>query len=157
MLAQDLPGNHRGGRSRLFGGSFLLEGCSGGICSTRIDFQLGTNAADTNGSNRQMEGCWQKNSDVGSSSWSAGGLAIPGSCPVIARKTTGGHPHSTRRKRPGTRVYRGYPQHSMKNAPKMHSDITVAKVVVHISCADCHGAVIQPSSAVGACNQNLSQ
>ena len=51
----------------------------------------------------------------------------------------------------------GYPQHSMKNAPKMHSDITVAKVVVHISCADCHGAVIQPSSAVGACNQNLSQ
>ena len=107
VLAQDLPGNHRGGRSRLFGGSFLLEGCSGGICSTRIDFQLGTNAADTNGSNRQREGCWQKNSDAGSSSWSADGLAIPGSCPVIARKTTGGHPHSTRRKRPGTRVYRG--------------------------------------------------
>jgi hypothetical protein len=60
VLAQDLPGNHRGGRSRFFGSGFLWEGCAGGICSTRIDFQLGTNAADSNGLKRQREVCWQK-------------------------------------------------------------------------------------------------
>ncbi|CAI8981377.1 hypothetical protein EMIT0194P_60215 [Pseudomonas serbica] len=51
----------------------------------------------------------------------------------------------------------GYPQQTEKNAPKKRSDITVTKELVHISCADCHRAVIQPSNAVGACNQNLSQ
>jgi hypothetical protein len=61
VLAQDLPGNHRGGRSRFFGEGFLLEGCPGGICSTRIDFQLGTNAADTNGLNWLREVYSQKN------------------------------------------------------------------------------------------------
>jgi len=59
------------------------------------------------------------------------------------------------RSRLGRGFCRGYPQLSRKNASKKRCDITATKVLVHISCADCHRAVIQPSNAVGACNQNL--
>ena len=58
-------------------------------------------------------------------------------------------------------LYRGfakvYPQARLQNAPKKRIDITAVKALVHINRADCHLAVIFPSSAVGACNQNLSQ
>ena len=48
VSTQDLPGNHRGGRSR-FSVRLLIKGSwLWGICSARIDLQLGTNAADTN-------------------------------------------------------------------------------------------------------------
>lgn len=50
-----------------------------------------------------------------------------------------------------------YPQVQAKNAPKKRIDITASKVLVHISHGGCHAAVIFPSNAVGACNQNLSQ
>ena len=64
-----------------------VEG-SGGICSTRIDFQLGTNAADSNGLIWQREGGWQKNSMLTPLHRSAAArrcLGQPCSCPKSDR------------------------------------------------------------------------
>ncbi|WP_179054573.1 hypothetical protein [Pseudomonas umsongensis] len=111
VLAQDLPGNHRGGRSRFFGSGFLWEGCAGGICSTRIDFQLGTNAADSNGLKRQREVCWQKILDVRLASSFAYASTSLGNCSIIEHNPTGGH----RWELPGARVLRGVIPNEQEN------------------------------------------
>jgi hypothetical protein len=114
---------------------------TGGICSTRIDFQLGTNAADTNGFNLRKEVCQQKK--------------------VFFRLVAAAKQSNAASRRSaaatGPCASQAYPQAWLQNAPKKCIDITTAKVLVHISCADCHAAVTLASNPVGACNENLSQ
>jgi hypothetical protein len=49
-----MSGNHRGGRS-LFSARYRWMSFGWGICSTRIDFQLGTNGGDANSIALSME------------------------------------------------------------------------------------------------------
>ncbi|WP_220459296.1 hypothetical protein, partial [Pseudomonas sp. MD195_PC81_125] len=60
VLAQDLPGNHRGVVPAFFGEGLLGRRLTVGMCSTGIDFQLGTNAADSNGTSWAMQTLRQK-------------------------------------------------------------------------------------------------
>ena len=156
VLAQDLPGNHRGGRSRFCRWRLLLGKADRGICSTRIDFQLGTNAADTNGLNRRREVCLKKSAEVpvGKSRLSCQGAGL---CPAIAQNPTVDPSVRASQDRPAARVARVYPQTLPKSAPKKRIDITASQVLVHINCAYCHPTVILASTGVGACNENLSQ
>ena len=60
VLAQDLPGNHRGVVPAFFGEGLLGRRLTVGMCSTGIDFQLGTNAADSNETSWTMQTLRQK-------------------------------------------------------------------------------------------------
>ena len=115
------------------------------ICSTRIDFQLGTNAADTNGLSLRMEVCGEKKSNNLGRSPCNGSYSDRWWLSLIGSRSA------------GSRVLPIYPQSSCQNAPKKCIHITAVKVLVHKSCADCNPAVIQASHAVGACIENLSQ
>ena len=159
VLAQDLPGNHRGGRSRFVGEGFSQGRLTGGICSTRIDFQLGTNAADTNGLNGQREACSQKNTGAPADHLrkSCRKMSSAGTGPAIAKKTAVDPRGRWSQDQSVTRVAGFIPRRYRKNAPKKRTDITASQVLVHISCADCHPTVILASPRVGACNENLSQ
>ncbi|WP_440974294.1 hypothetical protein [Pseudomonas koreensis] len=60
VSAQDLPGNHRGVVPAFFGEGLLERRLTVGMCSTGIDFQLGTNAADSNGTSWALQTLRQK-------------------------------------------------------------------------------------------------
>jgi hypothetical protein len=65
VSAEDLPGNHRGVVPAFFGEGLLGRRLTVGMCSTGIDFQLGTNAADSNGTSWAMQTRRQKKISVG--------------------------------------------------------------------------------------------
>lgn len=115
---------------------------TGGICSTRIDFQLGTNAADSNELNGRREALKQNNCHALLTRW------VMGPFPTIGRRSG---------KRLGQGFAKVIPRKCLQNAPKKRIDITAVKVLVHISCADCNRTVIHATTPVGACIENLSQ
>jgi len=132
---------------------------TGGICSTRIDFQLGTNAADTNGLNGRREACSQKNTEVPADHIRkcCRKMSSADTCPAIAQKTAVDPRGRSSQDQSVARVAGFIPRRYRKNAPKKRTDITASQVLVHISCTHCHPTVILASPRVGACNENLSQ
>lgn len=89
----------------------------GGICSTRIDFQLGTNAADSNGLNCRKEVCEPKTSSGITSQVLIGSHDRL----VMAQNPTVGLRRSSGQSKPEPRVWQGLsPDRLTKCAEKAH-------------------------------------
>jgi len=99
----------------LFSVELLFERLTVGMCSTGIDFQLGTNAADTNGSKsfKQMA-CEKRLHPSAGFAWQTTGLPVNGHFLTVGRRGFAGQPCRNA----------AYPQINSQNDPKKRSDIT---------------------------------
>ena len=129
--SQELPGNHRGGRSRLFGGGFVWEGCPGGFVRPELTFSLVLTP-------RIVTDPFGRSKPHDEKSFARNGRVTP---------SVGVHAFR--------RAFRSFA--AAQNDPKKRTHITGAQVLVHISCAERNATVTSILTPVAACIKSLSQ